>query len=833
MARSSTDRRAGALGDFDALPDELLCSVLGLLEPRDIGAMACVSSVFYVLCNEEPLWMRICLSNRERVDSLVYKGSWKRTAMKNKTGKLNGKIEQLQFNGFTSLYLYRRWYRCHMSLENFFYDAGAIERRKELSYDVFVQNYDVQKPVLLTDLAEDWPARRTWTIDQLVHRYGDSEFKVSQSYGQRIRMTLKDYADYTRSQHDEDPLYIFDSSFGESTPGLLEDYTVPYLFKEDLFSVLSPSQRPPYRWLVIGPSRSGANWHVDPALTSAWNALLSGRKRWAFYPPGRVPPGVFVDVNEDDGEIHYDGPTSLQWWMDVYPSLDNDSKPLECTQHPGETIFVPSGWWHCVLNIDETVAVTQNFVNSRNMELVCIDMAPGFHHRGVARAGLLALDDDEFEGEHDFTNPEFLKKHIGPHPDHFLSETSADGMLNKRDFRDWLRKLQVERPDLRHQIWKCACLAIDADTWQRRLSSICNAHDFYFKEDQHIPVGHGSSPVYLLDEYAIKIYIHEDGIVTALQEIDHELQFYALLRESASPLAEHVPAVIAKGIVYEEGELFRAVPSVDSGEILSTGMSMVSSKDSRAFWPYIVTRRCPGQNLAHCRGMMKDDDYIDLASFLGCQLRHLHTLSLPMKEEPVLGMPDVPQEWTHFVSMLRQHRQTLAKRLKEWGSVPRHLLEKVEDYVPKDPVVLIGVAKVENGAAVPSRSAAWLHMDIMEDNIQMVPHASLDGFQNDRRAMQARYIFDFGDLRRGDPLYELVPLFTDVLEANVELLEHFLESYKLDLAVEGVRTSYRAMCYCLLYKYDAMEAIFRGSKELRMVESWHELELILWGMLNE
>jgi hypothetical protein len=90
-------------------------------------------------------------------------------------------------------------------------DQGVIDRREHLSLKDFQAFYDGKKPVLVTDLTKEWPAQKTWNLKQMVDKYGDVAFKVSQSHGKKVKMKLKDYASYMQSQNDEEPLYIFDS----------------------------------------------------------------------------------------------------------------------------------------------------------------------------------------------------------------------------------------------------------------------------------------------------------------------------------------------------------------------------------------------------------------------------------------------------------------------------------------------------------------------------------------------------------------------------------------------------------------------------------------------
>jgi hypothetical protein len=48
-------------------------------------------------------------------------------------------------------------------------------------------------------------------------------------------------------------------------------------------------------------------------------------------------------------------------------------KHLEVIQHPGEVIYIPSGWWHVVRNETFTIALTENFGNHPNGDIALYD----------------------------------------------------------------------------------------------------------------------------------------------------------------------------------------------------------------------------------------------------------------------------------------------------------------------------------------------------------------------------------------------------------------------------------------------------------------------------
>ncbi|CAO3574408.1 unnamed protein product [Mortierella alpina] len=68
---------------------------------------------------------------------------------------------------------------------------------------------------------------------------------------------------------------------------------------------------------------------------------------------------------------------AVSWFHHVYPrfaandfELGKKYGMIQVIQRPGETMFVPGGWPHIVMNLDFTIAITQNFCSPTNFESV-------------------------------------------------------------------------------------------------------------------------------------------------------------------------------------------------------------------------------------------------------------------------------------------------------------------------------------------------------------------------------------------------------------------------------------------------------------------------------
>uniref|UniRef100_A0A5K3F826 Jumonji domain-containing protein 4 n=1 Tax=Mesocestoides corti TaxID=53468 RepID=A0A5K3F826_MESCO len=119
-----------------------------------------------------------------------------------------------------------------------------------------------------------------------------------------------------------------------------------------------------FRFVYIGPKHTWTPLHSDVYCSYSWSANIVGKKRWWLLPPGEEKklkgfscgsplPDLRDQTLASPGEKHSDLPRCYVF-----------------DQQPGEISFVPSGWYHQVVNMTDCVSINNNWLNACNIGLV-------------------------------------------------------------------------------------------------------------------------------------------------------------------------------------------------------------------------------------------------------------------------------------------------------------------------------------------------------------------------------------------------------------------------------------------------------------------------------
>ncbi|MFL6697691.1 MAG: cupin-like domain-containing protein, partial [Vitreoscilla sp.] len=168
------------------------------------------------------------------------------------------------------------------------------------------------RPVVLTDMARDWPALRRWSFDELRHRRGAHSLTENDELLRRPEFR-----------------------------GLLDDVG-------PLPDVCDPSMLERAASLSIGPAGMRTPLRQDTQMLL--QTQITGRKRWRLVSP-LSGPSLYHDVGASS-PVDFEA-LDLQRFPDAAKV-----KVLEVLVEPGETLFLPLAWWHQETALDNGIALS-------------------------------------------------------------------------------------------------------------------------------------------------------------------------------------------------------------------------------------------------------------------------------------------------------------------------------------------------------------------------------------------------------------------------------------------------------------------------------------------
>ncbi|XWS60774.1 hypothetical protein CRYUN_Cryun07bG0065900 [Craigia yunnanensis] len=279
--------------------------------------------------------------------------------------------------------------------------GGQIEKvnGRELSYTEFAERYLAKnQPVVLTGLMDYWSACKDWvsTIGQpnlhfFSTHFGKSKVQVADcgtkefTDQKRIEMSVLEFVIHWLQGSAENldgngksVLYLKDWHFVKEYPEYLA-YRTPLFFTDDWLNLYLDNYRmhddpntyqgnndiscSDYRFVYMGAKGSWTPLHADVFRSYSWSANVCGKKKWLFLPPlqcnllfDRNMKSSVYNIFDDISEAKFPGFKKAIW--------------LECIQEQNEIIFVPSGWYHQVHNLEDTISINHNWFNAYNLSWV-------------------------------------------------------------------------------------------------------------------------------------------------------------------------------------------------------------------------------------------------------------------------------------------------------------------------------------------------------------------------------------------------------------------------------------------------------------------------------
>ncbi|CAN6452021.1 unnamed protein product [Victoria cruziana] len=275
--------------------------------------------------------------------------------------------------------------------------VGEIERldAKQLSYHDFVENYmKKNQPVVMTGLMDGWQACKDWVkpngepnLAFFSCHFGKSKVQVADcrtrefTDQKRKEMTVSEFIDHWQRGLDqggnESLLYLKDWHFVKEYPNYVA-YVTPHFFFDDWLNMYLDSYHmhkekegdasyelncSDYRFVYMGSKGTWTPLHADVFRSYSWSANVCGKKVWHFLSPlqfhlifDRNLKNSVYDIFDEVSDTQFPGFGKTMW--------------LRCIQEQNEVIFVPSGWYHQVHNLEDTISINHNWFNAHNLSWV-------------------------------------------------------------------------------------------------------------------------------------------------------------------------------------------------------------------------------------------------------------------------------------------------------------------------------------------------------------------------------------------------------------------------------------------------------------------------------